>query len=461
MSEDDSFEESDETKDSEIELVYEPDEDPRSLRDTIIYSLQWFFIGFYPVVWGLAIVGLGIDLTEGELSRYMSRVVLMIGVTTLIQAYFGHQRAMITGPNIIPSFAIVAAFAIGGKEYALLSFNAYIIAGFVVFALGIVGAISLIEKVWSPLVLGSMVMMVALATASVGLELIAEFGATWPFIVGIGLGLLSGYVSVKGNGVIATIPVLIVIVIGYVIFIATGNFDWGLVTQMPTFTYPTPFPFGTEVPPLGLTVTMILVHLLSALNLYGNVDGYENIAGIEPADPEAERRRERRYFGIFGLVEGSLTGILGVPGYVSYGENLGILTLTKVAARRFIIYASIILILVSFIGPFGGFMAAMPEPVAGAVLLGVASTLIGEGHNMWQEVEFETREIFIVSFSVFLSLGMYHLPDDFYDQIPNVIGTILGNPVISVIILVILLEQVFFPEEPLIDKITQDSRESD
>lgn len=106
-------------------------------------------------------------------------------------------------------------------------------------------------------------------------------------------------------------------------------------------------------------------------------------------------------------------------------------------------------------------MAAMPEPVAGAVLLGVASTLIGEGHNMWQEVEFETREIFIVSFSVFLSLGMYHLPDDFYDQIPNVIGTILGNPVISVIILVILLEQVFFPEEPLIDKITQDSRESD
>lgn len=455
MSEDNPPEEANEQEEGDIDLIYEPDESPKSLRDTVIYSLQWFFIGFYPVVWGLAIVGLGIDLTQGELSRYMSRVVLMIGVTTFIQAYFGHQLAMITGPNIIPSFAIVAAFAIGGKEYALLSFNAYIVAGIIVFVLGVVGAISLIEKVWSPLVLGSMVMMVALATASVGLELIAEFGATWPFIVGIGLGLLSGYISVKGSGILATIPVLIIIVIGYVIFIATGRFDWGLVTQMPILTYPRPFPFGTEIPPLDLTITMIVVHLLSALNLYGNIDGYENIAGIESAEPEEELQREKKYFGIFGLIEGSLTGIFGVPGYVSYGENLGILTLTKVAARRFIIYASIILIILSFIGPFGGFVAAMPKPIAGAVLLGVASTLIGEGHSMWEEVEFDTREIFIVSFSIFFSLGAYHLPDSFYKPLPNIIGIIMGNPVISVIIIVILLEQLIFPEDRLRNKISE------
>jgi NCS2 family nucleobase:cation symporter-2 len=363
---------------------------------------------------------------------------------------------MVTGPNIIPSLAIVAAFAIGGQEYALQSFNAYIIAGLIVFALGVSGAISLVERVWSPLVLGSMVMMVALATASVGLSLIASFGASWPFVVGIGLGLLCGYVSIKGDSIFATIPVLIVITVGYAIFIATGKFDWGMVQSMPLFTYPRLFPFGWEIPPLGLIITMTVVHLFSAINLYGNVDGYMNIAGIEPGDPEVEKQSERRYMGIFGLLEGTLTGILGIPGYVSYGENLGILVMTKVAARKFIIYASIIFIILSFIGPMGGLMAAMPKPVAGAVLLGVASTLVGEGATIWQDRPggFDTREIFIVSFAVFFSLGAYHLPQSFYNEIPNLVGTILKNPVIFVIILVMILEQVVFPEEPLSEKVS-------
>ncbi len=442
-----------ETGDGEVDLVYGPDDTGDSLRDTLLYSLQWCFIGFYPVVWGFAIVGLGIGLTDAELSRYMSRVVLMIGVATLLQAYYGHRLSMISGPNIITSFAVVAAFAIGGTEYALLSFNAFIIAGIIVFLLGVLGVISWIERVWSPLVLGSMVMTVGLATSSVGLQLIAEFGASWPFLVGIGLALLTGYISLRADGMLATIPVLIVIALGYAVFIVTGRFNWELVSQMPMFTVPQPFPYGTEIPPLGLIATMTIVHLLSAVNLYGNVEAYESIAGIELADPDTADRREKRYFSVFGLVEGSLAGLFGVPGYVSYGENLGFLTATKVAARRFIIYASLAIIIVSFLGPVGGFMAAMPRPVAGAILLGVASTLIGEGAKIWYDTTFESREVFIVSFSVFFAMGAYVLPDAFYDQVPNVVGTIMTNPVIFVMLLVILLEQLLFPEEPLAERV--------
>ncbi len=451
------------TGEGEIDLVYAPDDEPDSLRDTLLYTLQWVFIGFYPVVWGLAIVGLGIGLTDAQLGRYMSRVVLMIGVATLLQAYVGHRLSMITGPNIVSSFAVVAAFAIGGTEYALLSFNAFIIAGIVVFLLGVLGVIGWIKKVWSSLVLGSMVMMVGLATASVGVDLLAEFGAGWPFLVGIGLALLSGYISVRASGVISTIPVLIVVALGYVIFIATGRFNWELVAQMPTLTLPRPFPYGTEFPPLDLIITMTVVHLLSAVNLYGNVEAYENLAGVEIADDDQQERRERRYFGIFGLIEGALAGIMGVPGYITYGENLGFLTATKVAARRFIIYASLIIILLSLIGPVGGFMAAMPRPVAGAILLGIASTLVGEGAKIVQQDGFESREVFIVSFSVFLSLGAYFLPDSFYSGVPDIVGTIMTNPIIFVMLLVILLEQVLFPEDPLLDRIRSwlDGRSSD
>ena len=87
----------------------------------------------------------------------------------------------------------------------------------------------------------------------------------------------------------------------------------------------------------------------------------------------------------------------------------------------------------------------MPQPVAGAVLLGFASTLIGIGANTWnQQKNFQTREIFIGGFSVFLALGLSFLPQGFYDTLPRLVGTILKNSVIIVIILTIIMEQIIF-----------------
>ncbi len=428
-------------KEGLVQLEYGPNDPPRSNRDTFIYSLQWVLIMFYPVVWGYAIVGLGLEMSGDVLSAYMGRVVLMIGLATLLQTVMGHRFAMVSGPNIIPSLAIVAAFTVGGAEYGFQSFNAYIFAGVIVALLGAFGVISLIGKVWTPLVLGSMIMMIGLAVSADGMELIAAYGPTWPYYFGILLALICGWLSIRGRAIWATIPVLVAIVLGYAGFMVMGEFNWELVHQMPTFVTPELFPFGLQMPPFDLIVTMTVVNIFAAINLYGNVQGYANI--IQADVPTA---RERRYFTLFGLLEGSLAGILGVPSHVSYGENLGFILLTRVAARLFIIIASIAFIILSFVGPMGGLMAAMPQPVAGAVLLGVASTLIGLGASTWHEREFGTREIFIVGFSVFFALGSAQLPQSFFDQLPRLVGTLLNNPVIVVIIVVILLEQIVFKE---------------
>ncbi|HMM22426.1 MAG TPA: solute carrier family 23 protein [Selenomonadales bacterium] len=432
--------------DGSFKLVYGPDDKPKSMKETILYSAQWIFIMFYPVVWGYSIVGLGLQLKGDDMANYMARVVLMIGVCTLVQAIAGHRLSMVSGPNIIPSLAIVAAFAIGGKEYALQSFNAYIIAGIVVAILGWFRIISIIGKVWTPLVLGSMVMMVGLTTSTVGVGLIASYGATAPFYVGILLALICGFISIKGRGILATIPVLIAIVLGYVVFMAMGKFDWGLVQSMPFIMMPTIFPYGLSMPPIDLIITMIIVNIFSAINLYGNVQGYTGIIGVK-----TNADTERRYFTTFGVIEGMVASVFGVPSCVSYGENLGLVLLTRVAARIFIVISSIAFIVLSFFGQIGGLMAAMPQPVAGAVLLGVASTLIGTGASIWtQGNTFQTREIFIGGFSVFLALGLAALPQDFYNTLPNLVGTVMKNNVIMVIILTMIMEQVVFRNKPTV-----------
>lgn len=422
-------------------LVYDVGDTPGSLTHWFIYTGQWVVTMVYAVVWGYAVVGRGLGFEGAELVNYMVRIVFLTGVCTLAQAWMGHRFAMVSGPNIIPSLAIVVAFSSGGREYALQSFTAQAIAGGVVVVLALTGALRLIERVFSPLVLGAMLMTVGLAVAGTGLEQMTTNGFGWPFWVALGLALGAILLSIRGTGVLATLPTLLVIVGGYLVFGLVGALDVNLITLAPPFTWPRPFAFGLSMPPWDLTVTMLVVALMSALNLYGNVQGY-----AEVVRHDVDARRRKRAFTVFGAIENTLAGIFAVPAYVPYGENIGIVILTRVAARVFIIAAALVFAVLAFIGPIAGLMAAMPLPVSGAVLLGIASTVIGLGAQTWSTApRFGRREIAIVGFSIFLALGLSLLPETRWETVPRLVTTVFSNPVIGAILFVMFVEQVLLP----------------
>ena len=423
-----------------IDLVYRRNELPRSTRDWLVYSAQWLITMFYAVVWGYAIVGSGLGFRGAQLTEYLSAIVLTIGLSTLLQAWLGHRMAMVSGPNVIPSLAIVAAFNAGGLDYALQSFTAQAIAGLVIAVLIFAGVIRYVKILWSPLVLGSMIIMVGLSVAGLGIASMAQNGLGLSFFAALVLAVGGSVLAIRGRGLVATLPPLLVIGLGYIVFFALGKIDTGLIEQAPWLTTPRIFPFGLSIPPWDLIIVMIIVNLMAALNFYGNLHGY---AGV--IDEKIHAKDEKRAFAIFSLIETTLPGILGVPATVAYGENLGIVQLTRVAARLFIIIAAVIFVALAFIGPFGALMAVMPKELSGAVLLGIASTVIGIGARTLNTAPaFDRREQTLVGFSIFLSLGLYLLPSEAWAQTPSLIKTVFGNPVISVIMFVMLFEQVIF-----------------
>lgn len=423
-------------------LVYGVNDSPRSTRDWMIYSLQWVVTMFYAVVWGYALVGIAMGFQASALASYMSAIVFTIGLSTLLQAWFGHRMAMVSGPNIIPSLAIMAAITAGGVEYAKHAFLAQAIAGVVILGLGLFGVVKYIRKIWSPLILGSMVLLVGLAISAQGLRLLTESGFGWSFAAGVILALAATYTAIRGKGLWGTLPPLIVIGVGYLTFMMFGAFDWKLVTEAPLFVLPSFFPNGTELPPWDLIAIMIVVNLMAVLNLFGNLDGYSKIVKEDLKDSRIDRS-----IAVLGGVETIIPGLLGVPATVAYGENLGIVMLTRVAARAFIIVAAFIFLVLAFVGPIGGLMAAMPGPVAGAVLLGIASTVIGIGANIMSTApKFERREQTLVGFSVFLSLGLFLLPTETWKDVPKILTTIFSNPVISVILFVLFFEKIVFSQ---------------
>jgi xanthine/uracil permease len=220
-----------------------------------------------------------------------------------------------------------------------------------------------------------------------------------------------------------------------------GKVDLGLIRQAPVLAVPALFPYGLTMPSLDLLVIMLIVNLMSAANMYGNIHGFADVTG-EMVDAKSERRS----FTVFGLVETMLPGILGTPATVPLGENLGIVQLTRVASRAFIIVAGAFFIVLAFFGPFGGLMAAMPKEVAGAVLLGIASSVVGIGAKILSSAPaFERREQTLVGFSIFLSLGLHLLPQEAWRRAPRVVDTLFSNPIISVILFILVFEQIIFP----------------
>jgi xanthine/uracil permease len=306
--------------------------------------------------------------------------------------------------------------------------------------IALTGAIKFIRKIWSPIVLGAMIIMIGLAVAGLGLEYMVQDGWDLSFAVAFLLALGGSYLAIKGKGIWGTLPPLLIIGLGFILFITMGEVDFSFVQEAPLLATPEFLPYGFEMPPLDLVIIMLLVNLMAALNLYGNIHGYAQVI-----DEEVSEKQEKNSFTIFGFLETTVPGLFGVPATVSYGENMGIVQLTKVAARSFIIVAAIIFIVLAFFGPFIGLMAAIPKPIAGAVLLGIASTVIGIGADTFQTApQFARREQTLVGFSIFLSLGLSLLPDELWNQTPRIVNTIFSNPVISVILFVIIFERIIF-----------------
>ncbi len=425
--------------DDQTGMIYKVD-DKMETSQLILYGVQWALFMVYGIVWAYSIIGVGAELSTADLSIFITNVVFTMGVSTLIHASVGHRLGAMSAPSAITLIATLSIVSLSGVEYGFQAYNAFIISGIVVAILGATGVIGHIQKVWTPLVLGSMIMTLGLSVMVLAADSLTADGYGITFVVGILLALLCGYLSVKGKGIWATLPAMVVLVIGYLIFIVTNNFDWSISNSMPFFVYPRVFPYGFTFPPIELIIIMTVVALFNAMLCYGNVQGVASAVGTE-----VDEKQTRKTFVIHGLVETSIGGIFGVPALVPYSENIGYNVLTKVASRYPIYVASILFIIVSFLGKVVGFMAAIPIILAGSILLGFASPLVAVGGGILAGVEeFATREQFICGFSIFLAMGLSLIDPDVWAGMPQLLSTLLTTPVITVMIFVIILEQIVF-----------------
>jgi uracil permease len=294
---------------------------------------------------------------------------LMNGIGTLIYtiitkgkipAYLGSSFAFIAPVLLIMS-------SLGGFAYAQSGFIFFglffVVISFIIRFVGV----KWIDVVMPPAVMGSVVAVIGLelapvAAQSAGLIPDPKLGINPQYVFVSIFTLLVGVLgTVVFRKFMKVIPILIAVVAGYVLSLFMGMVDTKVIADASWFALP-----QFQAPKFSLNAILIiapaclvvLAEHISHLIVTGNVVGKDLIK-------EPGLATSLMADGITNII----SGCAGSPPNTTYGENIGVLAITRVFSIWVIRGAAIIAILLSCIGKVAAIIQAIPGPVMGGITM--------------------------------------------------------------------------------------------
>lgn len=316
-----------------------------------------------------------------------------------IPAYLGSSFAFIS-----PVFVVLSKYgyndALGGFVAVGLTFTA------VALLIGVVGT-KWIDVVFPAAAMGAIVAVIGLELAPVAAQmagLIGEAGKPFvpdPKVITISMFTLGVTIlgSVVFRGFMAVIPILIGVVAGYILSLFMGVVKTDMIANaswlaVPDFYFPTFNPAAIAII-LPAALVVIAEHI-GHLFVTGNIVGKDL-----SKDPGLNRSLLGN--GLSTL----LSGFFGSTPNTTYGENIGVMAITKVYSVWVIGGAAIIAIILSFVGKLSAAIQSIPVPVMGGVSLLLFGVIAASGIRMLVEskVDYSKARNLILT-SVVLIIGI-------------------------------------------------------
>ncbi|WP_416237338.1 solute carrier family 23 protein [Thermoanaerobacter sp. RKWS2] len=301
------------------------------------------------------------------------------------------------------SFAFIAPIIAATKQFGVRgAFTGMIAAGLVyivVFIIISLTGIDWLEKLLPPVVVGPVVMIIGLSLAPVAIAQAQKDLATALFTAALII-----IFSMFGKGFIKVIPILLGTIGGYIFAITRGLVDFGPVAKASWIAIPK-FSFLTGHTPELAWGAVSLVAPLALVAIIEDLGHVLVIGNIVEKDLIKDPGFHRVMLGN-GLAT-SIAALFGGPPSTTYGENIGVLAITRVYSSKVIQGAAIIAILLSFIQKIGALIEVIPQPVMGGVTIILFGMIAAAGMRTLVEnkVDFSDSRNLIIA-SVILTLGV-------------------------------------------------------
>ncbi|MDF9867594.1 uracil permease [Bacilli bacterium PM5-3] len=378
-------------------LLIQPNEKPKNKLLWMLLSFQHVFAMFGATV--LAPILIGLDPSVAILCSGIGTLIYLTCTKFKVPIYIGSSFAFIAATKI--------ALESGGTGAAAASIMT---VGFVYTVIALLlrfTGTKWLNKLLPPIVVGPMIMVIGLSLANSAISnaglLKDAFDPTAALIAGLTL-LITALVSIMGKGFFKIIPILIGILSGYCIALALGRVDTSIFANMQLFSIPNiQFPGLTYNFDFKYSLMFVPIALVTIAEHVGEHTITSNICKKDfLQDPGLKQTLLGD--GIATLV----AGLLGGPANTTYGENNGVIAMTKVASVYVIALAAVFAIILAFISPVSLFIKSIPAPVMGGISIMLFGIIASNGVKIMIEnkIDFtQSRNLVIAASMLILGIG--------------------------------------------------------
>lgn len=381
----------------EEKLIVGIQERPSSIVKWIVLSLQHVFAMFGATVLVPLITGL--DIGVALVASGLGTLIYILCTKGKVPVYLGSSFAYMTTITAV-------ATASGSFDSSLIGLMVvgliYIIVALVIRFVGS----AWLKHLLPPVVIGPMIIIIGLGLAGVAVN-----------NIGLGTGGFNGKVAavalitfiavsamaVYGRGFIKIVPFLLAIFVGYIAAVFFGIVDFEIFKEVSFFQVPNFQFFGTYAINLDAVLVFAPLAFVTIAEHIGDHVVLGEITGNDfIKDPGLDKTLMGD--GIATLVAGAIGG----PANTTYGENTGVVAITKVGSVYVTGLAAIFAILLGFFGYIQAFISSIPWAVIGGMTVVLYGLIAANGVKVLIKDRTDLsnmKNLIIVSTMLVLGLG--------------------------------------------------------
>ena len=379
-------------------------------------SIQWLFLSFQHVfaMFGATILVpmlTGFPVSVALFASGVGTLIYTLCTKRKVPVYLGSSFAYITA-------VILAVKAMNGNISAAQT--GLILVGLIYVVVAIV--IKFVGKDWidkllPPIVIGPMIAVIGLGLAGNAITN-AGFvtnGKISYMIIAIVTFLVAALISSQAKGFLKIVPFLVAIIVGYILSLCFGIVDLSGIAKAEWFSIPQ-FAFPFSVPDLmgthfreyqfyfgPETLAILPVAIVTISEHIGDHTVLGKICGKNfLKDPGLDRTL------IGDGVATAVSAFLGGPANTTYGENTGVIGLTKIGSVYVTCGAAVIAIVLSFCGKIAAVISSIPTCVLGGMSILLYGVIASNGLRILidAQVDFnKQRNLIIASAMLVIGLG--------------------------------------------------------
>lgn len=351
----------------------------------IVVGAQFLFVAFGATVLVPLLVGL--DPSVALFTAGIGTLIFHVVTKGMVPIFLGSSFAFIA-----PIVKATELYGLPGTLSGLVAVGA--VYG-VMSALVRFRGVGFVSRLFPPIVVGPVIMLIGLSLAGTGVDMAKE---NWLLAI---ISLLTTVaVSLFGKGLLRLIPIFAGIVIGYIVASVLGLIDFQPILDAPWFAWPA---FVRPEFSWEAIIFMIPVAIAPVIEHIGDVYAINEVAGKDfVKDPGLHRTMLGDGLACIAAA------LIGGPPVTTYSEVTGAISLTKITAPVVIRIAATFGILFSVLGKISAFLKTIPNAVLGGIMLLLFGTIASVGVNNLVKNKVDlgnTRNLVIASLILTLGIG--------------------------------------------------------